>query len=311
MNRIANILVIVDPTASHHPCIAKAALLAQQLDARLDLFVCDTRAVREMRVAAHSRRTSNEPLMISVKAMLEALAKPLRERGLDVTTECECGDPLHEALIARIRHSTADLVVKDTHHHTIAQRTFLTNTDWQLIRGSPAALLLTKATLWHPTPRIVAAVDPGHLNDKPAVLDERILECSAALAKALNGELHAAHAYIPMEIVATVAAAPPLATTFSAVALADEDQVRREQVGALTRPYGIRPGNVHVEFGAATEFLPRLARTVSADILVMGAISRKALQRIFIGHTAEQVLEYLPCDALIVKPPNFAELLPI
>ena len=26
MNRIANILVIVDPTASHHPCVAKAAL---------------------------------------------------------------------------------------------------------------------------------------------------------------------------------------------------------------------------------------------------------------------------------------------
>jgi nucleotide-binding universal stress UspA family protein len=39
----------------------------------------------------------------------------------------------------------------------------------------------------------------------------------------------------------------------------------------------------------------------------MGAIARSGLKRIFIGSTAEDVLERLPCDALIVKPPNFSE----
>jgi len=42
----------------------------------------------------------------------------------------------------------------------------------------------------------------------------------------------------------------------------------------------------------------------------MGAISRSGLKRIFIGSTAEDVLERLPCDALIVKPPDFASALP-
>jgi nucleotide-binding universal stress UspA family protein len=36
----------------------------------------------------------------------------------------------------------------------------------------------------------------------------------------------------------------------------------------------------------------------------MGAMSRSGLKRIFIGNTAEQVLDSLQSDVLIVKPPN-------
>ena len=53
-----------------------------------------------------------------------------------------------------------------------------------------------------------------------------------------------------------------------------------------------------------------LAGALRADIVAMGAISRSGLQRVFIGSTAEDVLEHLPCDALIVKPPDFASTLP-
>jgi nucleotide-binding universal stress UspA family protein len=34
------------------------------------------------------------------------------------------------------------------------------------------------------------------------------------------------------------------------------------------------------------------------------------LRRVFIGSTAERVLEYLPCDVLVVKSPDFAASLP-
>jgi universal stress protein E len=53
-----------------------------------------------------------------------------------------------------------------------------------------------------------------------------------------------------------------------------------------------------------------MAGALRADIVAMGAISRSGLQRVFIGSTAEDVLEHLPCDALIVKPPDFASMLP-
>jgi universal stress protein E len=62
-----------------------------------------------------------------------------------------------------------------------------------------------------------------------------------------------------------------------------------------------------LELGGPAQVLPRAAESLHADVLTMGAIARSGLKRIFIGSTAEDVLDRLPCDALIVKPPNFSE----
>jgi universal stress protein E len=311
MNPINSILVIVDPTAQQHPAAEKGALLAQQLGARLELYVCDTKAARQLRLAAHAAQRGDHPFPVNLKAFLEALAKPIRERGVDVTTEVDSADPLHLALIDRARRTTASLVVKDTHHHSLAQRTFLTNTDWQLIRACPTPLLLTKQHPWASAPRVCAAVDPGHANDKPALLDNHILDHAALLAKQLSGELHLLHAYLPVAIVAaTAAGSPPLAITVSAEDLAREAEQKRAELQELVSEYRVPPANVHLEVGGPAAVLPRAAGDVHADIVVMGAISRSGLKRIFIGSTAEDVLEGLPCDALIVKPPDFAAALP-
>ena len=74
----------------------------------------------------------------------------------------------------------------------------------------------------------------------------------------------------------------------------------------LVSEYRVEPGNVHLEVGGPAAVLPRAAAELRADIVAMGAISRSGLKRIFIGSTAEDVLERLPCDALIVKPTDFA-----
>lgn len=308
MDYIKQILVIVDPTASEHPAIAKAALLAEKCQARIELFVCDTKAAYEMRLAAHARARPGQPFPINIKTLLEALAAPLRGRGLDVTTECDRAEPLHVGLIDRTRHTRADLVVKDTHHHSLAQRTFLTNTDWQLIRGCPVSLLLTKNTRWASVPRIFAAVDPGHVNDKPKMLDHRIVEHAAFLAQRLEGELHVVHVYLPMAIVAaTTPASPPLAAAVRPEDLAVEESNRRKLLSALLSKYNLGPERVHLDLGGPAQALPRVAASLHADVLTMGAIARSGLRRIFIGSTAEDVLERLPCDALIVKPANFPE----
>ena len=311
MNAINNILVIVDPTAGKHPAVDKAALLAQKLGARLELYVCDTKAARELRLAAQGAKRADEPVVVNLKGLLEDLASPIRARGVDVTTEVECADPLHAALMDRARRTTADLIVKDTHHHSLLKRTLLTNTDWELIRACPVPLLLVKPYPWANAPIVCAAVDPGHANDKPQVLDNRIADHAALLAKRLGGDLHLLHIYLPVAIVAAAAAgSPPMAMPVSAEELARDAEKVRATLQNLVSEYRVAPGNVHVEVGGPAAVLPRAAGELRADILAMGAISRSGLKRIFIGSTAEDVLEHLPCDALIVKPPDFASALP-
>ncbi len=64
MGYIKQILVIVDPTAAEHPAVDKAALLAEKFKARLELFACDTKAAREMRLSSHVRDNPGAPLPV-------------------------------------------------------------------------------------------------------------------------------------------------------------------------------------------------------------------------------------------------------
>jgi universal stress protein E len=312
MNRIANILVFVDPTVAGHPAIDKAALLASRLNARLELYICDTRATREMRLLQAQRQDPGSSVTMNLKPMLEELARPLRDRGIDVCTECEYADVLHEGLIDRAKRTTADLIVKDTHHHTLAQRTFLTNTDWELIRGSPVPLLLAKERPWHSPPLVLAALDPSQVNDKPESLDQEILDHAQLFAQRLGGELHAAHAYIPLTIAATAdAVLSPMAMTMDPSIFELEEKQRHARLRAVTERQQIPAERLHLELGVASEVLPNLALHIQADMLVMGAVTRRGLARVFVGSTAERVLERLPCDVLVVKPTDFAAALPI
>ena len=55
------------------------------------------------------------------------------------------------------------------------------------------------------------------------------------------------------------------------------------------------------------EAIPEAAHTLRASVVVMGAVSRSGLKRVFIGNTAERVLNRLSCDVLVVKPAHFTK----
>src|SRR5688572_4752074 len=117
MARINNILVIVDPTADDQPAVEKAARLAKAFNARLELFACETKESHAIRYAQHLQKGGNPDFVAHIRAVLDRIAQPLRQRGLDVAVEVTTGDPLHAKLLERTKRTGADLVVKDTHHH--------------------------------------------------------------------------------------------------------------------------------------------------------------------------------------------------
>ncbi len=311
MNKVSNILVIVDPTAAAHPALDKAARLATAFDARLQLFACETQETRAPHPAAISQERGEGELVADTCARLEPIGESLRKQGVDASIDVISGHPLHVRLLERTKATCADLVVKDTHHHSLARRTFLTNTDWHLIRGCPVPLLLTKPRAWSPAPVLLAAIDPGHADDKPAALDTCILECAAELRRRLDAAIRVLHAFVPTILTAEAASGMPVLAGDLTQELVDEERkAKRAEVGRLCALHGIEGQDIAIELGSATEALVRFANDVNADVVIMGAIARSAIRRALIGSTAERVLEYLPCDVLIVKPPDFAESLP-
>ena len=155
-------------------------------------------------------------------------------------------------------------------------------------------------------PTIVAAVDPMHEHDKPAELDRAILAFAKELESALHGRLHVLHSYDIGPVLASIAGTPAstMAVPVEEIVEAAESE-HRKALDALVADFGIDPGSIHLEQGVPHEALVQQAEALGADIVVMGAVSRSGLKRIFVGSTAERALDKLPCDLLVIKPPAF------
>jgi universal stress protein E len=211
--------------------------------------------------------------------------------------------------VRKVIESDADVVFKDTHYHPVLKRSVFSNTDWNLIRDCPALLWLAKPRAIAAKPRFIAAVDPLHERAKPSELDDRIIVAAKQLCFPLNGELHVFHAFD-----ATPALATPMDSMAMPLPIREITESMRtrhtDAVHELTDPYGIPRDCVHVREGTTRERAVALAEELVADVVVMGAVSRRGLKRLFLGNTAETVLDTLPCDLLIVKPAGFETSVP-
>jgi nucleotide-binding universal stress UspA family protein len=131
---------------------------------------------------------------------------------------------------------------------------------------------------------VVAAVDPFHAHARPADLDARLLETGGAMARLLHGSLQVFHAYRPLVTVQpVVAAAAPLVMLPLEAEDAHAQQVMHV-IGELADEAGISRRRCHIRMGEVADELNAFARRTGTAIVVMGAVSRSAIKRFFIGN---------------------------
>lgn len=303
------ILVVVDPTAKSQPALERATWLAKALSARLELLVCDydphlSENNRFDRAALAKARAS---LLQNHKRRLLDRARPLVTAGLDVEVDARWDHPLYDGIVRKSVDSGAALVVKDTHYHPALKRSIFSNTDWNLIRNCAAPLWLVKPRATAARPCVLAAIDPLHERDKPAELDKAILAAAQRICAATGGELHVFHSFdiAPALAVSTNSLTMPISLPVRELTESMQAQ-HTDAVHALTDEHGIPRDRVRIEQGSTRELLVALAEQLRVDVVVMGAVSRSGLKRLFLGNTAEEVLDKIACDVLVVKPAGFA-----
>ncbi len=74
---------------------------------------------------------------------------------------------------------------------------------------------------------------------------------------------------------------------------------------ALRQKFSIGERMTHVEKGLPEEVIPDLAEHLQAGIVVLGTVGRTGLSAAFLGNTAEQVIDHLRCDLLVIKPDDY------
>jgi len=309
-NSIRRILVAIRDL--HHPPrteLRKAAQLARAAHATLELFHAVAIPVRSDRAAAALPAGAVGKLTLTklrtAELRLRQFARTACLQGATVTQHVNADYPPHEAVVRRAERIRADLVIASTRPHGFAARLLLRNTDWELIRRCPCPLLLVKSRGSYAGSVVLAAVDPFHTHAKPADLDAQLLDIGNTVAQLFKGSLHVFHAYSPLiELVPL-----PTALAIPAIAPPEAERAHAElvasEVARLAETAGVPPRARHLRMGVIASELCNAAKSTRADVVVIGAVSRSRLGRIFIGSTAERALDQLPCDVLVVKPRGF------
>ncbi len=305
MRPIRTILVAIkEPMARTLPAVDKAAHLARAFGARLQLFHAVATPVFIDPIAPDlSPEEIRRRQLEHFGTRLNDIAERLRKKNVDVTTSTAWDYPPHEAIIRQAARIKAGLIVAECHAGHRMAPLLMRLTDWELLKHSPVPVLLIKSRRRYERPVVLAAVDPTHANAKPTQLDAEVLQAAVAMKNALRGSLHAVHAFVPVPTDVTPAELlNPNATKKLEARARAKARVRLEKALGKVR---IRPGNRHLESDHPSHAIPRLARKLHSDIVVMGAVSRSGLKRLLIGNTAERVVDDLECDVLVVKPREF------
>lgn len=286
------ILVVIDPTAKMHPALDRAVRVAGRLGMRIDLFICDYQPhiVGATLLDSDRLQRAKEQWIEKHLERLGQLAQAGRGSGIEISIKAAWDRPLYEGIVRQALESDARFVFKDTHFHAAVSRALFTNTDWHLIQSCPSPLWLVKPGSDFERPSILASVDPLHEHDSTAALDVRILSEAFELAGQLDGTVDVFHAFNPFEN-------PD-----------DPDQpeaVHEDALNALADQFQMDAEQVHLEAGSPVDVLPRIAGEKPYDLVVMGAVSRSRLEHAIVGSTAENVLDHLPCDILVIKPKGF------
>lgn len=296
MLAINRILVIVEPEQEIQLALEKAIRLARKTGAELELLICDHNSYLEdgYYFDPHQAAILRQEHIQKNRQLLEDMATVIRQQGFKVSVDALWGNPPYRQIINKVEQSKPDLLVQSSRHHEKISRLLLSHQDWQLLRFCPCPVLLVKDKPWSDHPAFVVAVDPNHANDKPAELDNLLTEAGKCLAEACGGKVYLFHSCYQ----------PPVSGLYPVRTDVDAYRVKTE---SLLKAFSIPENHLRIDEREVMESLPDFLKQTDANVLVMGVVSRSAIDRFLVGSTAEKLLDHVDEDVLVIKPGSFKD----
>lgn len=305
MQRFKNILAYVNLALDEHPALARGVRLARHNAAKLTVMTVIEEHPAQADAILRSIHVKDalETVEHAYGEQLEQLVQPIRDNGLDIETVVKHGNTFVEVVRATLQRQH-DLVIKTVSSEGIFRRTFFGSTDMHLLRKSPTPLWLIKPGEPETFRRILVPLDPNKDHAVKGELGMNLLKLATSLAEMDGAELlivHASHAYEQDKLKRYMK--PKQFDEY----LHKWEQESSNRTWRFISLFGreIKPESIHIVQGEPGFVIPKFVEEHNVDLVVMGTLGRLGQQGMFIGDTAERILDRLDCSVLAVKPAGF------
>jgi len=303
MQRLGNILVAVDASATELPELECAAQMALAHGAQLKLVDVVPEFSWTQRLILSGSEHLHDLLERERGQLLEAKIAPLAARGIKVSSKVLRGRT-SVALIQEVVAEKHDLVIRNAKGATSRRTGSFGTTSYELLRRCPSAVYLHQIDTPVGCRRIVAAVDANPEEPEMMPLNERILDAAVAVRDLSRAQFDIVHVW---SIYGERMVKDYMRTSEFAQL---EQSVRGEHEQNLHKLLAscnleVKSDQIHLIRGEPTIEIPNFVRANNTDLLVMGTVGRRGMAGILLGNTAEMILSQLPCSVLAVKSPGF------
>jgi len=293
---MTNILIVIDPEESNYTALERIKEIpaTADVDYKVDLYF-DAAPVTARKANSNSLRES----IAAKQAAVDKLVTPYKEMGYRITTSVIQIHRLYEDIIKSARDYKADFVFKSVRQHAPLKRMFYTSTDWNLIRMCPTALLLVRDQGTVRGKPVIASVNIDDEDPEHQELNRIVLAQANALAEVLGAKVHLIYAYGPAVVMGD--GADPMAYQIAK----DKHDAEFKKAKALASVNNVLASNTKLREGTPATIVTEYGEEISAGIIVLGTVARNGASGLFIGNTAESMLEKTHRDMFVIKLESF------
>lgn len=298
-----HLLVVLDPSQEEQKALSRALHLARLQPARLTLFLSIYDFSYEMTtmLSGEEREQMRQSLIADREQWIQDCLEKFDVSQHRIEVCVQWHHRPFEAIIRKAIESECDLIVKGTRKHDTLHSVIFTPTDWHLLRKAPCPVLLVKDREWPQHGSVLAAVNAGSDSEVHQTLNERITKAAGYISKKLNSHLHLVNCY-PGAPAAIAVEIPEFDTHQYQVSVREHHEVALAEVA---RKVDVEFTGLHLREGMPDNEIPKVAKELDAELVVLGTIGRTGITAALLGNTAEHVIEQLDCDLLAIKPEGF------
>ena len=122
------------------------------------------------------------------------------------------------------------------------------------------------------------------------------------LARRFGASIHLAHVHEFSYTANFVPSASPIVPFSFMPYEHDIEQAILKELESVAHDSGVSSANCHVLTGAPPfDEICRIAQTVPADLIIMPTHGRTGLRHVFLGSTAERIVQHSPCPVFVVR----------